>query len=71
MKNEDGQGKTEARPAGSEDEEAQRLAGHEGGEQKAHEPRVVEVRDLAQAEAATQVEIDCHSHQLSRDTQPQ
>src|SRR6266849_5752264 len=61
-KNVEGQGKAEARPAGSEEEEAQRLAGHKGGEEKAHEPRVVEVRDVAQAEAATQVEIDCRSH---------
>jgi len=52
MKNEHGQGKGEARMAGSEDEETQRLASYEGGEQKAHEPRLVEVSKLAQAGAA-------------------
>src|SRR6266481_8341365 len=46
MKNENGQGKAEARMAGSEDEETQRLASYEGGEQKAHEPRLVEVSKL-------------------------
>ena len=70
-KNEDGLGKTAARPAGSEQEEAQRLGGDEGGEEKAHEPSLAKVRELAQAGAATQVEIDCRNHQLWRDTPPQ
>ena len=67
-KNENGFGKTAARPAGSEHEEAERLGGDKGGEEKAHEPRLAQVRELAQAGAAKQVEIDCHGHQLWEDT---
>lgn len=46
-KNENGFGKTAARPAGSEDKESHRLNGHEGGEEKAHEPGLAKVRELA------------------------
>ncbi len=67
-KNEDGLGKTKARPAGSEHEETQCLGGDEGGEEKAHEPSLAEAHELAQAGAATQVEIDCGTHQLWKDT---
>jgi hypothetical protein len=61
--NEDGLGKTAAWPAGPEDEEAQRLGGHEGGEEKGHEPRLAKVSELAQAGAAKQVEGGCGTHQ--------
>jgi hypothetical protein len=70
MKNENGQRKAEARPTGSEDKKAQRLGGHEGGEEKTHEPRLSEVRELTQAGTAKQVEIDCRRHQVWGDTQP-
>jgi hypothetical protein len=69
-KNKDGLGKSAARPAGSEHEKAERLRGHEGGEEKAHEPRLAEVSELAQAGAAKQVEIEGRRHQLWGDTQP-
>ena len=67
-KNENGFGKAAAGPAGSEDEESERLGCHEGGEEKAHEPSLAELSELAQAGAARQVEIDCHGHQLWEDT---
>ena len=60
--NEHRQGQTETRPAGSEHEEAQRLSGDEGGEEKTHEPRLAEVPELAQAGAAMQVEVNRTIH---------
>ena len=68
IQNENGLGQTEARPSGSEHEEAQGLDGEEGGEEKADEPSAVVVRELAQAGAAKQVEIDCGHHELRRDS---
>jgi len=62
--NEAGQGKAESQPAGSEHEEAQRLGGDEGGEEKGDEASLAEVRELVRAGAARRVEIDCGNHRL-------
>src|ERR1700674_2376786 len=67
-KNENGFGKAATRSAGSQHEEAERLGGDKGGEEKAHEPRLAQGCELAQAGSASQVGIDRHRHHLWEDT---
>jgi hypothetical protein len=54
-----GQGHTEARPAGSEHKEGQSLGDDKGGEEKSDEPRLTEIHELGQVDAARLVEIGC------------
>jgi hypothetical protein len=62
VQDDNGLGEAATRQAGSEHEEAERLGGEKEDEEKPYEPRLAQVRELAQAGAMTRVEMDCGIH---------